>query len=112
MKTLQITATANDEIIEQLKVAIEGVFGQFNHQKNNELKTQVEIINPILNEPIQKVVENDALFGIFSHYVKEPLTQDDIDDCLAESGLFTRFKNQTRTPIYIDWEKYDIFDKK
>lgn len=89
MKTLQITATANDEIIEQLKVAIEGVFGQFNHQKNNELKTQVEIINPILNEPIAKVVENDTLFGRFSHYVTRPLTDKDIEDAIVE-GAYER----------------------
>ncbi|MDO5050529.1 MAG: hypothetical protein Q4D68_02210 [Moraxella equi] len=36
------------------------------------------------NDAIQKVVENDTLFGRFSHYAKEPLTQEDIDDCLAE----------------------------
>lgn len=64
----------------------------------NSIEDLYGIVNN--NDTIQKVVENDALFGIFSHYVKEPLTQDDIDDCLAESGLFTRFKNQTRTPIY------------
>lgn len=29
------------------------------------------------DKSIQKVVENDTLFGIFSHYVKEPLTQEE-----------------------------------
>ncbi len=89
MKTLQITATANDETIEQLKVAIEGFIGQFNYQQNNELTTQVEIISPVLNTSIQKVVENDTLFGRFSHYVIHPLSDKDIENAIAE-GAYER----------------------
>lgn len=89
MKTLQITATANDEIIEQLKVAIEGVFGKFNDEKPNELNAQVEVLNLPIDEPIQKVVENDTLFGRFSHYVTRPLTDDDIEQGIV-TGAYGR----------------------
>ena len=89
MKTLQIIATANNEVIEQLKVAIEGVFGQFHHQKTDDLTTQVEIVDLPIDEPVNKVVENDTLFGMFSHYVTHRLHDEDIKDGIAQ-GAYER----------------------
>lgn len=63
------------------------------------------------NDTIQKVVENDTLFGRFSHYAKEPLTQEDIDDCLAEVAYLQDLRTKPEHQ-YIDWEKYDIFDER
>lgn len=57
------------------------------------------------------MVENDTLFGRFSHYAKEPLTQEDIDDCLAEVAYLQDLRTKSEHQ-YIDWEKYDIFDER
>lgn len=75
----------------------------------NSIEDLYGIVNN--NDTIQKVVENDTLFGWFSHYAKEPLTQEDIDDCLTEVAYLQDLRTKPEHQ-YIDWEKYDIFDKK
>lgn len=51
------------------------------------------------------------LYGILNPYINKPLTQDDIDDCLAEVAYLQDLKTKSEHQ-YIDWDKYGIFDER
>ena len=74
MQTLTIKATADNAIIEELKVAIEGVLGRYDDKKTVSVDTTIETL-----EPATSFQDVRALKGVLNSYYPMPLTDEAIE---------------------------------
>ncbi|OOR87213.1 hypothetical protein B0181_10865 [Moraxella caviae] len=78
MKTLHITATANDVVIEQLKTIIENFAGQQDKAESIAIKT--ELAQPMVYDDIRQ------LKGILNTHYPKPLSDSDIENGIAQGA--------------------------
>lgn len=80
MQTLQLVATAQDDVMNQFKTAIENFIQQYKTEK--PITAKVEIIEtPMQFDNVKQ------LKGILNQYYHQPLTDKDIEDGIMQGAL-------------------------
>ncbi|MBE9578762.1 MULTISPECIES: hypothetical protein [Moraxella] len=64
----------------------DNVLENFLRVLNNFSKNDVKIIESMPKEPVNKVVENDSLSGMFAHYVTHRLSDEEIEEGIVEGA--------------------------
>nr|WP_315042822.1 hypothetical protein [uncultured Moraxella sp.] len=82
----QLVITAQSELIGQLKTVVEGFITQYSNKQKSATQLKIEIVQPIIAENYEKVVEDDKLFGMFSHYVTHRISDEEMEEAIVQGA--------------------------